>query len=174
MTELKLSKDPNTKTVELYIQLLIVNIIISSLIYMIAPEKIPGNYHNGVFSNYRDKIKIFIPLIMQLLFIPMSFVFGAMLYFKMKLQGKTLEKWQRNALTFLTGVDVKDEKLESVAQKMINIILLSICTILPIVSLASLGFIYEIQSMGGLMVLVFGGLVISMFPIAMAIGRRIR
>ena len=126
MKRLKLSKEPSNKTVELYIQILIINIILSLFIYMIAPDKIAGNYHNGIFSNYENKIKILTPLLMQLIFIPMSFILGAILAFKMQLQPKSFQRWQKNILGFLTGADVGDEKVEVIAQKTVNIIFLVI------------------------------------------------
>jgi hypothetical protein len=86
--------------IKLTILLIILNSTISLILYTISPNQIPSRIISGEFLEYKDKNSVFIPVLFQLILLPVSY-----LLFKM------VPAWAETKLKFYPNLIRKSSKI---------------------------------------------------------------
>jgi len=147
----QIPKEPSKAFFKLFIILFIINSIFSIIVFIISPEQVPSKLTYKGFENYKGKIFVLYPILLQIIFLVMALIFH-----KIMPAALTVVKIHPNFLQnfFMKGIRLlvrilginPDNTLDVLITKYISAFFLTASCLLIAMNIINLGFSFEVSN----------------------------
>ncbi|MBS3120792.1 hypothetical protein J4420_03685 [Candidatus Woesearchaeota archaeon] len=150
MIQKKISSEPSKNFFRIFIILLVINIILTILVYLTFPESAPSDLSQR-FEGYHSKnsivLQLLFPLLFQLFLLPLALLFYKIMPAMIKIYPQFLQNFYQKFIGLLLGINTKSMDIGLLISKYISVLMLTMSAFVISLHLVMLTIAFTISSL---------------------------